>query len=163
MESAMPVKAADVMTRRVITARPDDTVRQIAALLAKHAISAVPICDEQGLPIGVVSEGDLMRPFSKAYQLKRDWWLALLADGSDLAPNFLDYLRTEHRVARDLMTQPVITASEDTDLGELADMMTRHGVKRLPILRGGRLVGIVSRADVVRGIMALPAMAPAAA
>jgi CBS domain-containing protein len=111
----------------------------------------------------MVSEGDLMRPFSKAYQLKRDWWLALLAEGTDLAPNFVDYLRKEHRRARDLMTHPVITAAEDTDLGTLADMMTRHGIKRLPILRGGRLVGIVSRADVVRSIMALPAMAPAAA
>jgi CBS domain-containing protein len=159
----MPVNAADVMTRTVVTASPDDTVQQIAALLAKHAISAVPICDDEGRPVGMVSEGDLMRPFSKAYQLKRDWWLALLAEGTDLAPNFVDYLRKEHRRARDLMTHPVITAAEDTDLGTLADMMTRHGIKRLPILRGGRLVGIVSRADVVRSIMALPAMAPAAA
>jgi CBS domain-containing protein len=159
----MPVRAADVMTRTVITARPEDTVQQIAVLLAKHAISAVPICDEHGRPIGMVSEGDLMRPFSKAYQLKRDWWLALLADGTELAPNFLDYVRGERRVARDLMTEPVISAAEETDLGALADLMIRHGIKRLPILRGGRLVGIVSRADVVRGIMALPAMAPAAA
>jgi CBS domain-containing protein len=159
----MSIKASDVMTRTVITAGPGDTVRQIAALLAQHAISAVPVCDEQGRPIGMVSEGDLMRPFSTAFQMKRDWWLALLAEGTDLAPDFVDYLRRDHRLARDLMTQPVVSATEDTDLGTLAELMTRHGIKRLPILRGDRLVGIVSRADVVRGIMALPATAPAAA
>jgi CBS-domain-containing membrane protein len=159
----MPIKAADIMTRSVVISRPDDPVRQIAKLLCDHEISAVPVCDQNDNIVGMVSEGDLMRPFGREKMLKRAWWLNMLAEGSDLAPDFMDYVRMDGRRARDLMTKTIITASESADIAELADLMTSNHVKRLPILRDSKIVGIVSRADVVRALAYAPEqVAPAA-
>jgi CBS domain-containing protein len=149
----MALKASDIMTRQVVTVGPEDIVKDIAAVLTGHDISAVPVCDEAGRMIGIVSEGDLMKPFGSANMLKRAWWLDLLAEGDDLAPDFLDYIKMDHRRARDLMTSPVVTASEDTLVSELADLMTDHRIKRLPIVRAGKLVGVVSRSDIVRTLV----------
>src|ERR1700690_1012956 len=117
--------ADTIMTRAVVTCRPDDTVSTIAALLTKHGISAVPVCDTDGTLLGVISEGDLMRPFGEANRLRRDWWLGLLAEGTDLAPEFLDYVRLDRRRAQDLMSAPAITATERTSISEIADLL--HG------------------------------------
>lgn len=148
----MTIKAADIMTRTVVTAKPDDTVRVIAQRLAESGISAVPVCDEAGRVVGMVSDGDLLRPFTKEKMLKRAWWLELLAEGQGLAPEFEAYLKLDGRRARDLMTTPAVTATEEASLPELADLLTGNKVKRLPILRDGALVGIVSRADLVRAL-----------
>lgn len=152
----MPPNASSIMTRDVVTARPDDAVAKVAKLLSDHEISAVPICDDQGRILGMLSEGDLMRPFGKENALKRAWWLNLLAEGTDLAPAFLDYIRMDNRRAHDLMVTPVITAPEDASVPELADLLARHRIKRVPITHDGRLVGIVSRADVVRALVRTP-------
>jgi CBS domain-containing protein len=80
----------------------------------------------------------------------------MLAEGTELAPEFLDYVRLDKRRARDLMTRDVITATEGTSTAELADMLSRHRIKRVPILRDGKLVGIVSRADLVRVLARSP-------
>jgi CBS domain-containing protein len=148
--------ADDIMTRKVITAQADDSVAKIARLLSDHAISALPICDRQGTVLGMLSEGDLIRPFGKENASKRAWWLNLLAKGTDLAPSFLECLKVENHPARDLMVTPVIVASPDTSVPELADLFGRYHIKRLPILSDGKLVGIVSRADVVRAIARTP-------
>jgi CBS domain-containing protein len=145
--------AASIMTRDVITARPDDTV---ARLLSEHDISAVPICDADGKLVGMASEGDLMRPFVSSNVKRRAWWLTLLADGTDLAPEFLDYVRLDRHHVGDLMTKDVVSATEATHLAELAELLVRHRIKRVPVLRDGRLVGIVSRADVIRAIACSP-------
>lgn len=152
----MVLTAADIMTRDVIMVRPEDSVTKVAKLLANHEISAVPVCDEQGQVLGMVSEGDLMRPFGQENALKRAWRLNLLAEGTVLAPAFVDYLRLDHRTARDVMTAPVITARDDTDVPEAADLLARHRIKRVPVLRDGKLVGIVGRADVVRALARSP-------
>jgi CBS domain-containing protein len=144
------LKASDIMTRKMVTVGPEDLVKVIARVLSGHSISAVPVCDETGRVVGVVSEGDLMQPFGSANMLKRAWWLDLLAEGDELAPNFLDYIKIDHRRARDLMSSPAVTASEDTSVSDLADLMTNHRIKRLPIMRAGKLVGVVSRSDIVR-------------
>jgi CBS domain-containing protein len=104
----------------------------------------------------MLSEGDLIRPFGKEPASKRAWWLHLLADGTDLAPSFLECIKVENHPARDLMVTPVITATEETTVPELADLIGRHHIKRIPIVRDGKLVGIVSRADVVRAIAQTP-------
>jgi CBS domain-containing protein len=148
----MPLIATDIMTSKVITARPDDTLAKIAGLLFDHGISAVPICDKDGGLLGMLSEGDLMRPLGKEKASKRAWWLNLLAEGADLAPTFLESVKVENHPARELMVTPVITAPADATVPELADLLARHRIKRLPILRDGKLIGIVSRADVVRAI-----------
>jgi CBS domain-containing protein len=116
------------MTRKVVAVEPEESVKTIAAALCGHDISAVPVCDASGVLLGIVSEGDLMRPFGAAKMLKRAWWLDLLAEGDELAPEFLAYIRTDHRCARDLMSSPVVTASEDTPVSELADLMTSHRI-----------------------------------
>jgi CBS domain-containing protein len=152
----MSLIATDIMTSKVITANPDDTVAKIAAILFDHGISAVPICDTHGGVLGMLSEGDLMRPFGKEKASKRAWWLGLLAEGTDLAPIFVESVKLENHLARELMVTPVITAPADATVPELADLLERHHIKRLPILRDGKLVGIVSRADVVRAIAWTP-------
>jgi len=148
--------AASVMTRNVVTARPEDTVARVARLLTHHRISAVPICDQSGTVLGMVSEGDLMRPYINSNLQRRAWWLTLLADGTELAPEFLEYVRLDRHQVGDLMTKPAITASESTSVTELAELLAKHRVKRLPIVRDGKLVGIVSRADVIRTIARSP-------
>jgi len=152
----MSVDAASIMTRDVITCGPDATVAEVAALLAKHDISAVPVCDKDGRLLGMLSEGDLMRPFGAANEMRRAWWLGMLAEGTELAPEFLDYVREDRRRAQDLMTRDVITATERTSAGEIADLVNKHRIKRVPILRDGKLVGIVSRADLVRALARSP-------
>src|SRR5271157_592590 len=101
----MSVDAASIMTRDVITCGPDAMVAEAAELLARHDISAVPVCDKDGTVLGMLSEGDLMRPFGAANEMRRAWWLGMLAEGTDLAPEFLDYIRRDKRRARDLMTR----------------------------------------------------------
>lgn len=152
----MPLDAAVIMTTHVITAGPDDTVAQVARKLATGHISAVPVCDAQGAVLGMLSEGDLMRPFGNEAELRRAWWLRMLAEGTELAPEFLAYVRQDQRRAKDLMTTPVITVTEATSAREIADLMMRHHIKRVPVLRDGKVVGIVARADLIRAIARTP-------
>jgi len=152
----MTLSAKDIMTRAVVTVGPSDTVSTVAKLLADHAISAVPVCDPTGAIVGIVSEGDLMRPFGQANAMRRAWWLELLAEGTQLAPAFLDYIKLDRRRAQDLMVAPVVTVPETATLPEIADLLAQRHIKRVPVLRGDRLVGIVSRADVVGALARMP-------
>ncbi len=152
----MTITASDIMTTKVVTARPDDSMAKVARMLSDNGISAVPVCDAQAGVIGMLSEGDLIRPFEKDKLSKRAWWLNLLAEGTDLAPSFLECLRVENHSARELMVAPVVTASPGTSVPDLAQLLSRHHIKRLPILHDGKLVGIVSRADVVNAIARTP-------
>jgi CBS domain-containing protein len=155
----MTLSAADIMTRAVVKAGPTDTVGAIAKMLADHAISAVPVCDKDGFVLGIVSEGDLMRPFGQANALRRAWWLDLLAEGTDLAPAFLDYIRLDKRRAQDLMVSPVITVLDTATLPEVADTLAQRHIKRVPVMRGNKMVGILSRADIVGAIARVQAPA----
>jgi CBS domain-containing protein len=152
----MSLTAADIMTTNVKTARPDASVAEIARLLSDNGISAVPVCDAHGQVLGMLSEGDLLRPVGKESVTKRAWWLNLLAEGTDLAPSFLECISVENQRARNLMVGPVITATPDSNIPELADLLVRHRIKRLPILLDGKIVGIVSRADLVRALARTP-------
>lgn len=145
----MPTDAASIMTTKVVTVRPDDTVARIAKLLATHRISAVPVCDATGQLLGMLSEGDLMRPLTTETETRRTWWLRMLAEGTQLAPEFLTYLGQDKRRAGDLMTREVISVTEATPVRAIADLIMKHRVKRVPVLRDGKVVGIVSRADLV--------------
>jgi CBS domain-containing protein len=109
--------------------------------------------DAEHRPLGLVSEGDVMRHFGVQFQSKRAQWLRMLAEGEALAPEFLAEIRLNQHQVREIMHSPIISADEDASLAELADLMQLHGIKRVPILRNGVLVGIVSRADVVRAVV----------
>ena len=147
-----PLDAAAVMTHSVATVSPDDTIGRVAQLLTERGISAVPVVGPEGLLVGMISEGDLMRPFGQEHAMHREWWLNLLAEGTALADDFLDYLRLDRHRVRDLMNPNVITASESATLPQIADLLSKHRIKRVPILRDGKLVGIVSRADIIRAL-----------
>jgi CBS domain-containing protein len=148
------MKARDVMTTDVATANPDTPTREIAALLLRRGISAIPIVDAGGAPIGMVSEGDLVGRDEDAREARCDWWLALLAEGNPLHEDFLANLRTPERRAREIMSAPVVTVEEDTPVAEIARLLAAYRIKRVPVVRDGRIVGIVSRADLLRALAA---------
>jgi CBS domain-containing protein len=142
------------MTREVVSVAPDTPARKIASLLVKNRISAVPVVDNMGAPIGIVGEGDLIGRREAEAEDREDWWLTILAEGEDLNPDFLASLN--YPTARDLMSAPVITVHEETDLREIAQILTARRIKRVPVVRDGRIVGIVSRSDLVRTLAVAP-------
>lgn len=141
--------ARDVMTASVVTVRPDTDVRDIAALLLERRISAVPVTDDGGHVLGIVSEGDLINRPDGDTSHRGSWWLELVRGAESQA---LDYLKTHGRRAEDVMTREVISVSEDTPISEIASLLEKRHIKRVPVLREGRLAGIVSRADLLRGL-----------
>src|SRR6185437_1836246 len=149
------MKARDVMTSPVVSVGPDTPVREIAKLLRNHGISAVPVIDATGAPSGMVSEGDLIGRDETSANARRDWWLTLLAEGeATLNADFTASLRNPVRRASEIMAAPVLTVGEETDINEIARLLLAHRIKRVPVLRDGRVVGIVSRADLVRALAA---------
>jgi CBS domain-containing protein len=146
------MNAREVMTADVISVRPDTPLREVAKLLAASGISAVPVVDAAGAPIGMISEGDLIGRDEAARRARQDWWLTLLAEGEALNPEFLATVHKPDSVARNVMSAPVITVPEDTPIGEIAKLLHSYRIKRVPVLHDGRVVGIVSRADLVRAL-----------
>lgn len=145
------MQAKDLMTRDIVVVHPDTPAREIARLLLDRGISAVPVVDSSGAPVGMVSEGDLIGRTETDRDRRRDWWLALLAEGHPLNAEFLASLAPE--TAKDLMAAPVISISEDTDAAEVARLLVAYRIKRLPVVREGRIVGIVSRADLLKALV----------
>lgn len=143
--------AQDVMTTDVLTVAPDTNVRTIAQSLLDRGISAVPVVDQQGRVMGIVSEGDLMRRTEAGTERHRSWWLGLLASPADKAR---DFAKSHGLTAKDVMTQPVVTVTEDASLAEIATLLERHRIKRVPVVRDGAIVGIVSRANLLYGLVA---------
>ncbi|WP_371417956.1 CBS domain-containing protein [Acidisoma sp. L85] len=146
------------MTSPAIVVSPEAGVAEIAELLSAKRISAVPVCDPNGRLLGIVSEWDLLRPFCESVRTRRDRWLAKAASGEDLSQSILNYLRRDSRSASSIMITQVVTATEQLTLPQLADLMMRHGVKRLPVLRNDIVVGVVSRADLVSALARVPTM-----
>lgn len=146
------MNAHDVMTTDVLSVRLDTPTQEIAKRLVDRGISAAPVIDDHGAPVGMISEGDLIRSGQTDREVRRDWWLTLLAEGSELDPKFLESIQAHRRTARDLMSTSVVTVEEDTDVREVARLLATHNIKRVPVLRDGRMVGIVSRADLLRAL-----------
>lgn len=151
-----PVHARDVMTATVVSVTPEEATRAIAGLLLDHGISAVPVVDEEGRPIGMVSEGDLIGRDERDRVARHDWWLRLVTGRQTLDGDFTARMQ-EPRTAHDVMTAPVVTVTEDTSVDQVARLLTLHHIKRVPVVRDGRVVGIVSRADLLRAVTVVPA------
>lgn len=151
------MQAKDIMTTAIATVPPDATVQDIAKLLLARRISAVPVVDSDGKVLGIVSEGDLMRRPETGTERHPSWWLTLLDNSEETA---LEYVKAHGGTAGDVMTRDIKTVDEHATLEEIAEQLERHHIKRVPVLRDGRLVGIVSRADLLRGLVARQA-APA--
>jgi CBS domain-containing protein len=143
------MKASDVMVSDVITVKPTGTVQQVAELLMMNHISAVPVVDDSGALVGIVSEGDLLRRREAGTDHRRSWWLKLLMGREILAAEFV---KEYSRHVSDVMTHNVVTAPPDASVADIATLLERHRIKRIPIVRNGKLVGIVSRANLIQAI-----------
>ena len=147
------MRAMDVMTTGVITVDPDTSVQAVAKLLFERGISGVPVVDAADRLVGIVSEGDLLHRVETGTERvagrRRSWWLDTIASDQELAR---DYVKSHGRTAKDVMTREVIAVTEATDLAEVAMLLETKRIKRVPVLRDGKLVGIVSRANLVRAL-----------
>jgi len=143
------MKAVDVMVRDVVTVKPDDEVADAVRLLAEHDVSALPVVDDDENVVGVISEADLIHRPEIGTEKQRPWWLEAVTPASKLAGEFA---KSHGRRVEEVMSTDVVSASEDTPLGEIATLFERHRIKRVPILRGGRLVGIVSRSNLIQAL-----------
>ncbi|GGC77526.1 CBS domain-containing protein [Vreelandella lutescens] len=150
------MQAIDIMTSKVISVSLDADVRDIAQQLLAHRISAVPVVDADGKVVGIVSEGDLMRRItdtsSAASSHGGAWWLSLFAGGKDAG----EYVKAKGKKARDVMTPDPLTIEENMPLHDIARLLEKHRIKRVPVVREGKLVGIVSRANLLQGIANAP-------
>jgi CBS domain-containing protein len=154
--------ASDVMTREVTTVSPHTPVQEIATLLYTRRISGVPVVDDDLRVVGMVSEGDLMTHSAAVGEepRKRSWWLGLFGDTTNSAES---YTRSHARTASDIMSTKVIGVSEDQPLSEIARLLEKNRIKRVPVLRDGRLVGIISRANLLQALAVSTPVAPVSA
>jgi CBS domain-containing protein len=146
------MKAADIMTAPVVTVTPDTSVREAAALLATRSISALPVIDAERL-VGIVSEGDLIHrhEIGTDCALRGDpWWLRIFRPPSPTD----DYVKSHAARVKDIMSKDVVTVGSDAPLWEVADLLDRRRIKRVPVMDAGRLAGIVSRSDLVKALAA---------
>jgi CBS-domain-containing membrane protein len=146
------MKATDVMATNVITVRPDTPVATIAEVLLANRISAVPVVNDKNVLVGIVSEGDLIHRVEAGTERHRSWWLELLTGKETLAHEFV---MSHARKAADVMTRPVISVQPDTPLGDIASLLEKHRIKRVPVASNGKIVGIVSRANLIQALVNL--------
>ena len=147
------MRARDVMRAEVVSVAPATPVTEVARLLVDRNISAVPVVDSAGRLLGLISEGDLLRRVETGTARRRKRWLELFVQDWQLAS---EYLRSHGRTAEEVMTTELVAAAPEAPLAEVVDLMERHGVKRIPIVEDGRLVGLITRADLVRALATAP-------
>jgi CBS domain-containing protein len=147
------MKARDVMISPVITVTPQTSVRDVAQLFLERRISGAPVLNDDGKLVGVVSEGDLLHRSEAGTERRRSWWLGLLTQKETLAG---DYIREHGHSVADVMSHRVITASPETSVREIARLLEQNRIKRVPIVEGGELVGIVSRANLIQAVASAP-------
>ncbi len=145
------MRAKDVMTTHVLTVDAGASVKDVARKLIDHRISAVPVVDTENNVVGIVSEGDLVRRSESETERHSPWWLFLVEEPEEKA---IAYIKSHGRLAKDVMTRKVLTASEETTLEEIATLLEENRIKRVPIVRENKLVGIVSRANLLHGLVA---------
>ncbi|KQW22008.1 histidine kinase [Afipia sp. Root123D2] len=141
--------ARDVMVAPVITVKPSTSVKEVAELFLKKKISAVPVIDSQGKLVGILSEGDLLHRVEAGTERHRPWWFEIFMGSDTLAA---EYVKSHGRKVSDIMTRKVIVASPETPLHEVATLMEKNAIKRVPIVENGQLVGIVSRANLIQAV-----------
>jgi len=146
------MRAHQIMSRHVITVGVNASVAEAIAIMLGHHVSGLPVVDAAGRLVGIVSEGDFIRRAEIDTDRKRGRWLSFLAGADRLA---VDFARSHGRKVGEIMTRNPVTIAEDTPLAEIVEMMDRHHVKRLPVLRGESLVGMVTRSDFLPAVARL--------
>jgi CBS domain-containing protein len=151
------MKVRDIMSPRVISVAPDASILAAIRLMLQNRISGLPVIDSSGALVGVVTEGDFLRRSETGTERKRPRWLEFLLGPSRLAD---EYVHTHARTVKDVMTADPVTIAEDAGLDEAVEIMESRRIKRLPVVRGGQVVGIVSRANLLHALVSLAAAAP---
>jgi CBS domain-containing protein len=144
------MRAHQIMTRAVVTVTPDSTILEAADIMLKHHVSGLPVVDAAGKLVGIVSEGDFIRRSEIGTQRKRSRWLKFLM-GTDAT----QYVREHGRKVSEVMTRDPLTIAEEATLEEIVNAMEANGIKRMPVMRDGKLVGIVSRANLLHAVASL--------
>jgi CBS domain-containing protein len=151
------MRAHQIMTRPVVTVTPETTVVEAANIMLQRHFSGLPVVEASGKLIGIISEGDFIRRSEIGTQRKRGRWLKLILGPGKEATDFVH----EHgRKVAEIMTPDPLSVTEDTPLEEIVQLMEKHNVKRLPVLHGDLLVGIVSRANLLQAVASLARQIP---
>lgn len=150
------MKAEDVMTRDVISTDPDSTVLQAARLMLQHHISGLPVIDRNGNLVGVLSEGDFLRRRETRTEKHRSRWLEFIMGPGRMAD---EYSHSHGRKVSEVMTPEVFSVDVSTPIEDIVDLMERHRIKRVPVLCGGLVVGIVTRSNLMHAMVSLARVA----
>jgi CBS domain-containing protein len=147
------MRARDLMTTSLVTIPPDAPVEAVARVLSDRGISGAPVVDSSGRLLGMVTEGDLIRRLAAVEDRPKSWFVGLFQSAEAQAAR---YARTRGRKARDVMTTDLVTVTEDTPIEHIAHLIEEKNIRRVPVVRDGKLVGVVSRADLLRALVAPP-------
>jgi CBS domain-containing protein len=151
------MKAGDVMTAKIISVKPNAPMHEAVRRMLENRISGLPVIDESGDLVGIVTEGDFLRRVETATEKRRPRWLEIVMGPGRLAQ---DYVHTHARTVADVMTPEPYTITEDLPLNEVVTLMETRGIKRVPVIRNKRVVGIVSRANLLQALASLAPTAP---
>jgi len=143
------MKAKDVMTVNVISTQPQAAVMQAVRIMLQKRISGLPVINESGRLVGIITEGDLLRRAETGTQKHRPRWLEFLLGPGRLAT---EYVQTHGRKVDEVMTREPVTVTEDTPLDDVVRTMEKHRIKRVPVMRGQELVGLISRANLLHAL-----------
>lgn len=146
-----PLTAEDVMSRDVKVVHPETPLVTAVRIMADHHISGLVVVDGENRPVGMLTEGDLLR-WHGEFTERQAWWLDHLSEGTDLAPSFMDAIRSQQRKVKKLMTGSTITVTPDTSTREISRLFYERNIKRVPVVQDGKLVGLVSRGDLLRAL-----------
>src|SRR5271169_1552845 len=154
------MQVKDVMTRNVISVEADEPIITAARLMLQNRISGLPVVDKEGELIGIVTEGDFLRRGELGTQRRRPKWLEFIVGPGRLAE---EYVHSSGRKVDEIMTTDPCTVGENDSLEKVVELMERRHVKRLPVMRAGRMVGIISRANLLHALASLARDMPAPA
>jgi CBS domain-containing protein len=146
------MKAQDVMTQYVVYVGPDDTIARAVRAMLQNDISGLPVLDVNGALVGMITEGDLLRRAETGTERRRPRWMEFFVGPGQLAD---DYVHTHGRKIREIMTTDPVTVTEDTPLDEVVTVMEKRRIKRVPVVRGDKVVGIISRANLLHALARL--------
>jgi CBS domain-containing protein len=146
------MNAKDVMTREVVSIKPDATILQAARLMLQHRISGLPVVDAAGALVGIVSEGDFLRRRETNTERRRSRWLEFLMGPGRIAD---EYTHTHGSKVSEVMSEDVKTVGENTPLEDVVELMERSRIKRVPVMRGKTMAGIITRSNLLHAMVAL--------
>ncbi|QOZ28510.1 CBS domain-containing protein [Bradyrhizobium sp. CCBAU 51753] len=150
--------AHQIMARKVLSATPDSTILDAANIMLQHRVSGLPVVDRDGTLVGIVTEGDFLHRSEIGTERKRNWLMTFILGPEQWAE---DYVFEHGRKVSEIMTRMPVTVAEDAPLTTVVELMEKNNVKRLPVVSGGKLVGIITRSNLLRAVASAARDAPA--